>query len=211
MVHLAYLVSWAGGQVDGCFPYLEGCTSISRAARQAPAIHLFRAVMIPVAAAMAATWMLVAAWLRALGEPARHIPRALAGLGVTGAVFLVLYAVFLGTEGVVYGLLRRYGVTMFFAFTALAELILTSRLLGMTARGATRLPGWLTGTMYACCAGMLGLGLANIPVANVLDIDAAGNVIEWLFALLMFGYFGLLAAAWRRTGFALDARLEGFR
>ena len=55
-------------------------------------------------------WWLASRWLEARGMPSR----TLAGLGLACALALGVYATFLGTEGVAYGFLRRYGVTGFF-------------------------------------------------------------------------------------------------
>ena len=38
--------------------------------------------------------------------------------------------------------------------------------------------------------------------ATLADPDAAENIIEWIFALLMHVYFVLSFVAWKETGFA---------
>ena len=45
--HAAYLLSIEGGHVPACIPYLDGCVSISRAARHGWGNHLFRLLVIP--------------------------------------------------------------------------------------------------------------------------------------------------------------------
>jgi hypothetical protein len=61
--HLAYAVSIEAGHVPACVPYLEGCTSISRAARNGLGNHLFRLLMLPSALLLALHWLSVHAWL----------------------------------------------------------------------------------------------------------------------------------------------------
>lgn len=202
-VNAAYLISLTAGQVDACFPYLDGCTSISRAARQEPAIHLFRATMIPVALIMAAVWWLAAQWLARYGESSAAARRTVIMLGTAGAGFLVLYATFLGTHGVVYEALRRYGVIVFFAFTALAQLICTARLQKLRRQGRPVAASPTERAMLLLTVFMLALGLANIPASNFLDNSALENAIEWNFALLMMGWFGLLAREWKRVRLAV--------
>lgn len=191
------------GLIDGCFPFTDGCTSISAACRKEPVIHLFRSVMLPSATLLAAQWLVVGAWLGRLGERGRA-RNWIVFLGVTGAVFAILYAVFLGTDGPAYNLMRRYGVTVYFGFTALAELVLAARLARLAARGPHAPGAGIARAMVAFGAVMLGLGLANVVFANFLDNDRAENVIEWYFALVMHGYFGVLALAWRRAGLRLS-------
>ena len=203
--HAAYMISLSKGQVPACVPYFEGCTSISAAARQEPAVHLFRATMIPVAVFIAATWWLAGQWLDQAGDRSPAWKRTVIVVGVIGAIFLVLYATFMGTQGLAYGVMRRYGVIVFFGFTALTQIIVTARLqrlrlggLPVTGRRTERI-------MVALVTAMLGIGLANIPAAHFLDDSGLENAIEWAFALLMMGWFGVLARQWKRGGLAVRA------
>lgn len=198
VVFICYGISISLDQVPRCVPFFEGCTSISAASRQQPSLHLFRAVMLPTTALLLAYWLIARTWLGLLG--ARGPARAwMTLLGIIGAVFLVFYAVFLGTDGPAYELMRRYGVTVYFAFTALAQILLSAqlqRLPGHLPDVGRRLPAVKVGFGAA----MLVIGLVNIPAANFFDADPVENVVEWNFALLMHGYFGLTALAWYRGG-----------
>lgn len=193
VVHACYALSIQAGTAPDCLPYLEGCTSISRAARHGLANHLFKAVMLPCATLIALFWWLAAAWLRSgdtQGSRHRHIA-AMRALGLIGALFLVLYASSLGVEGELYRWMRRYGVTVYFSFTVLAQLALASLLPVGT---------WLRRTLASICGLMLVLGLASIPLQHLLaDRDLAVNALEWNYALLMSSAFILVGAHWRRA------------
>lgn len=201
-VLIAYLVSAAQGQVPTCFPFIEGCTSISGAARRDPSIHVFRAMMLPTATLLAAYWLLVRAWLGHLGERGRSRDW-IAVLGLVGALFMVLYVVFLGTDGRAYEFMRRFGVTVYFAFTALAQLVLASRLQGLSGPARDTVGPGVIRAKVAFGVIMLGLGLLNIPAANFFPHLPIDNAIAWNFALLMHGYFGLTAVAWQRARYRL--------
>ena len=54
--HAAYLLSIQAGHVPACMPYMEGCVSISRAARHGLGNHLFRMLVIPCAVLHALVW-----------------------------------------------------------------------------------------------------------------------------------------------------------
>lgn len=205
-VLVTYLVSAAQGQAPACFPFLEGCTSISRAARQDPSIHIFRAMMLPTATLIAAYWLLVRAWLGQLGDAGRARDW-ITTLGLVGALFMVLYVVFLGTDGRAYELMRRYGVTIYFAFTALAQLVLAARLARLPAAAQARVGRGVIRAKTGFGTAMLLLGLANIPLANYFPELQFDNSIAWNFALLMHGYFGLTAIAWQRAGYRLEVRV----
>lgn len=205
-VFIAYGISAGTGQVPTCFPFLEGCTSISGAARRDPSIHLFRATMLPTASVMVAYWILARSWLAQLGDDGRSRDW-LAALGVVGALFLILYVVFLGTDGQAYELMRRYGVTVYFAFTALAQLLLSARLRRLPPAAQDRVGIGLLRTKVGFGAAMLILGLVNVPAKNFFPTLPVDNMAAWNFALLMHGYFGLTALAWRRTAYRVRAVL----
>ena len=199
-VLITYTVSSSLGQVPDCFPFLEGCTSISGAARRDPSIHIFRAMVLPTATVIALYWLLVRTWLGHLGDRGRG-RNWIAALGVIGAVFLVLYVVFLGTDGRVYDFLRRYGITVYFGFNALAQLMLAARLQKLPPQVRLEVGNPVIRLKAAFGIIMLLLGVANIPAANFYPQLPLDNVIAWNFGLLMHGYFGLTAIAWRRAGY----------
>jgi hypothetical protein len=176
VVHLAYLISVQQDWVPACFVYWDGCTSISRAARHGAANVFFKTAMLPYAVLLGMYWWRVGA----LG-PGRR-PRAVRALGLLASAFLVLYTVFLGVEGEIYQWLRRFGITVYFGGTVLAQMLLAS-LHGRRAR-----------MLVAVCALLLVLGLASIPLQHfATDRDAAVNALEWTYALLMM--LGFLATA----------------
>ncbi len=197
-VHLAYALSILGGHVPACVPYWEGCVSISRAARHGLGNHLFRLLIIPCALLHALVWWLSARWLAHEGRASVAMPL----LGVLSAGALAVYATFLGTEGEVYGFLRRYGVTVYFGFGFLAQLLLMRR-----ARWLGRISAGLAQAMGFVCLAMLGLGIGNVVAGLVVDDaiqrDRIENALEWLLGLLLVGWFALLAHAWRKEGLAL--------
>ena len=195
--HAAYLLSIQAGHVPACVPYLEGCVSISRAARHGVGNHLFRLMVMPCAVLHALVWLLAHGWLRG--------GRGMVVLGVVSAIALAVYATFLGTDGETYRFLRRYGVVVYFGFGYLAQLALMRRA-SRTGALPTRVITW----MSWIAAAMLGLGIANV-VAGLVVADASAkdrweNVFEWWLGLLMVGWYVVLALGWRRQGLATTVK-----
>ena len=190
---VAYPLSVRLGLVELCNPFVDGCTSISRAARHGLPNHLFRALLLPAAVLQGLSWMLCAAWLRGLGVAPTHKLRALPWLGLAAAAFLVLYGSFLGTEGSAYRWMRRYGVVVYFGSTCIAMLIVSGAAQGVVpqARGVVR-------ALYALCIALPLLGLVNTlaPLfdASAATIDALQNSTEWWGGLVFTLFF--LAIAW---------------
>lgn len=199
--HLALWLSLRDGLVPACNPYLEGCVSISRAARHGLGNHLFRMVMLPTATLQGLCWLAAAHWLRDNGGGGARI---LPWLGLLAAVFLALYATFLGSDGAIYQVMRRYGITVYFASTFLAWLTL---LFGLS-RQSPRRPAYLPSLVVALGYMFLGLSHQAIRFATT---DAAlryrwENVLEWQLGLWLTAMFSLLAWTWWREGIRVSLR-----
>ena len=202
VINLAYVGSAYGGHIPACIPYVEGCTSISSAGRYGLSYFFFKAGIIPSAVLLAAFWTLCRLWLLQLGDQDGAGLRALRLLGVLAAAFLVLYAVFLGSKGDFYNLMRRYGVNLYFSFSGLAQILLLWRLRRLQSQGITRLPEPLLRLKLALLIALLVVGLASIPISNfVVDKHRPRNIVAWNFALLMITYYIVTWRLWVRTRF----------
>ena len=209
VVNTAYLISIAGDHIPKCIPYIEGCTSISAAGRYGLSYFFFKAGMIPAAVLLAAFWIFCRRWLLVLGDTDGRMVRAMVFTGCISAAFLILYSVFLGSDGEFYGLMRRYGVNIYFSFGYLAQLILLGRLQHLKKGGLISLPqGLLTGKLTLMIV-MLLLGLGSIPLSDVFtDVHRPRNIVEWNFSVLMISYYFLTWRAWQHTGFSITPEIR---
>lgn len=200
---IAFRLSVQLGLVPACNPFVDGCVSISRAARHDLPNILFRALLLPAAVLQGACWALVPAWLRSLGAPPDRLQHALPWLGAAAAVFLVLYGTFLGTDGEGYRWMRRYGVVMYFGLTCIGMLIVADEMQRRVR--ARRRERWITRALLALCAALPLLGLVHVllPLAlpGPLARDALENSTEWWAGAIFTLFFFVLAWAWRATRF----------
>ena len=189
-VHAAWWISRSAGYIPDCIPHLEGCTSISRAARQGTANVVFKALMLPAALLFVANWAQSARWIAE--RTGRESARGLLPLGIVAGAALAVYAAFLGSDGAVYGWLRRYGITFYFAATFCAMLVF---LRGLRATGAAARARQV---MTGLCLGILALGLANVlaPLFGSDDLlrERLRDAMEWQLGALFCAWF--LAQAW---------------
>jgi hypothetical protein len=213
--HVSYLIAIRAGVLPACMPYIAGCTSISATGRYPPSSFLFKSVMMPESILMAAYWLFSVAWLRALERTAgrRADGGTMVGVfGVAGALFLIVYVTFLGTEGPVYDFMRRYGVYLYFLFTVIAQLLLAAKILSVSS--VLRIPLVVRITQYQLGLALVpfALGVLNLVLKATLDDAVASErIIEWMFALLMHGYFLLSYFSWRATGFDASFAVERTR
>ncbi len=189
----SYLISVAAGKVPSCMVFIEGCTSISAAGRNAPAVYFFKGVALPLSTLVLAYWWLAGHWLRGIGAALANA-RTVQLLGLAAVVFFVVYATLLGSEGPAYRAMRRYGVVLYFAFTGLAQMYLARGML----RAAPERQGRLARIQVSICALLLAIGLGVVLPELVVEVPSdIENIVEWNFALLMNANIALTFFAWR--------------
>lgn len=198
VVHAAYAISVIEGYVLLCNPYWDGCTSISRAGRHGWANHLFRAALLPYTVVLAQYWWVNQHWLKGAGDRGS---RWMLASGWVGALFMILYVTFLGTEGQTYQLMRRYGINVYFGATYLAQVLLIGRLRVLALAGPVPWPGWLVPALAAMALAVLAMGLLFYAVGYGLPLarDRLENTLEWAVALLMQMSMLLVVLAWRAS------------
>lgn len=202
-VVICYVLSAQAGLIPSCNPLLEGCTTVSSAGRYGYAYFIFKGGVIPAAVLLGLFWPLCRRWFLAVGGEDSFGLRAAVWLGMISAAFLILYAVFLGSQGDFYRLMRRFGVTIHFSFSYLAQVLLLNRLWDARRAGRLPLPDWITTAMFTVTLLMFAMGLYSIPLGQLIPDpdDRWINVIEWNFALLLSAWYVLPAIAWHRAGF----------
>ncbi|UZJ45462.1 hypothetical protein OOT55_05250 [Marinimicrobium sp. C6131] len=194
----AYSIALHQQAAPACNPLIDGCTSISRAARSGDAIFLFRGLMMPLSMLLVLYWLLQWHWLNQLIGPRRRHTVAL-WLGIISALALVLYTNYLGTGGGFYEFMRRTGIIFHFAFALLAQLICVQSL--FSARN--RLPSDIITPVrwqFALVSIQWLWGAVSLAVDITLPAFEyeAKNVIEWNFAWAMVGFYGVSGWIWWR-------------
>ena len=201
-VHVCYLLAAQSGHVPWCFPYIDSCTSISAVGRKSPESHVFRGAIIPTAVFMMVYWRLNYEWFKTVNSQMPIRNRSRLYCGIIASIGVILYATVLGSIGQEYHLQRRLGVTTFYIFTFLAQLIMTLQI----GRVAKRQPTPVSARVYRClvaiCATVPILGLANI-VSWALYREDGGidDAIAWTVTLFILGYFFVTYFAWKQSGF----------
>ncbi len=198
-INAVYIYSAYHELVPWCIPYFEGCTSISRAARRGDSIYLFRALMIPQAILLMWYWHLAYRWLQLLGSKDTSTLRFMYWMGTLGAAFLILYVDFLGSDGHVYRLLRRYGVMLYFTLTPLAQMVLLSQLYKLKKQTDNfPVADWLLRYQLIIFILILILGLTSLVLSySGLHTFESESIVEWDFAFLLIALFSASTLMWK--------------
>jgi hypothetical protein len=213
----AALIAWGLalhlGLAPACNPFIDGCVSISRAARHGLPNHVFRAIVLPAAVLQALAWLVQARALSSTAQAsAQRSATALAVLGVAAGIALVLYGSFLGTEGQAYRWLRRYGTVVYFGGTCLAMLVLGRALQRLHTFGAMPFPRGHERMLLVLFGAIVLLGLGNTLAglwADAARQDRIENATEWWGSLGLTLAFVTLADLWRRWGLRGELSLRG--
>ena len=115
-IHLSFILSVQNEYLALCNPYIDGCYSISRVARQPSSIIIFKVLILVSALSLFFLWP-------RLFKPKHN--KTLILIGRIGSLFLIAYIVALGEEGFLYELMRRFGVFIFYVFTLISQWVFT--------------------------------------------------------------------------------------
>ena len=206
-IHMSLLIAIDAGSIPGCIPYLDGCVSISATGRNPPANFLFKTVMMAESVVMIIYWLFNVAWLRSLQKQcglAGNVGTAIGVLGTGGALFLMLYVTFLGTQEPFYEFMRRIGIYFYFALSIIAQILLAIKSKQLGDALQMRTVSKIAKIQIGLATVPFALGVLNLTLkATLADSNHAENAIEWIFALLMHAYFVLSYFSWRDSGFAM--------
>lgn len=201
-VHLCYLLAAHLGHVPWCFPYIDSCTSISAAGRQSPENYIFRASIIPTAVFMMVYWKLNFEWLKTLKSKMTMSNRVMLYCGVLGCLGLILYTTTLGSAGDLHKVHRRIGVTLFYALTFLAQLMMTGQIAVVAKTAPSVISGAIYRALLAICLAISIVGLVSLLLpAFYENHHTVEDAFEWVLTLLMLMHFFVTYFAWRHTGF----------
>ena len=203
--NLAFLISASEGYLELCFPYLEGCSSISKSGREGLAQILFKMIVLPVMTLLIVYWSISWNFLKTLVPQSKVQNMLILFLGILGSFFGILYTSFLGHEGDFYQLLRRFGIYFFFLGTYFAQVIEVKQLLKIA-----EFKNFVFLKSMKFLTFLIGfVVLVSVPFyAFIEDDDWLENILEWNITFLVFFYFILCSPLWKRIELKMNVKLE---
>lgn len=197
--NLVFMLSAYEGFLPWCMPYIDGCTTISKAARSGDSLFIFRAAMMAHSVLLIWFWVYANQWLEQLYGNRTGIARTMMWLGITGALFLMVYVDFLGTSGEVNRFMRRYGILIYFTCTPVAQVLLLRQHYGILP---SLPPGTLNPRVLRFQLLIVVLMLIIGIISGMMDIAhtktyQSENIVEWNLSLLMQLYFLGMLFLWK--------------
>ena len=201
----AYIISACSGLVPWCIPYLDGCTTVSRAGRSGDAIYLFRATMIVYGVLLILFWIYSQQWLNLLASSAKKTARIILWLGVIAAIFLIVYIDYLGTTGQVNRFMRQFGIMVYFTFTPLAQLLMLKKHYDLIYENPSlTINQKVLRFQLIILLLMLLIGIVSLVLGlTSTKTYESENIVEWNFSLLLSLYFAGTVFLWKDFSYYL--------
>ena len=196
--NVSFILSVNEGFVETCFPYFEGCTSISKTGRQGLSFIVFKLIILPVMTLLSIYWLLSYNIIKSMIEVHKLTLKIMITSGVIGSIFGIIYASFLGSEGNIYQLLRRFGIYFFFLGTYLSQVLEVYLLFRSKKNHISIYLKIMKFLSY-----LIGLVIVfSIPIYGLIEEDDwLENVLEWNITLLIFIYFILVSLFWKEKNY----------
>ena len=205
ITNFVYLLSAYEGQIAWCIPYVEGCASISKAARSGNSLFIFRVTMIAYGVLLIWFWIYVYQWLNYLYGKSTVVARIILWLGIIGALSLILYVDFLGTAGEINRFMRRFGILFYFIFIPLAQILLLREhyhILPSLKEGMIKMK-YLRYQLLIIVLMLLIGSISGFMEAMHIKTNESENIAEWNLALLMQFYFVVMIYIWKEYKYKL--------
>ncbi len=201
--NLSFILAVKEGFIDICFPYLEGCSSISKTGRQGLSFVIFKLIILPVMTLLSIYWLLSYYLIKKTIEVNKLALQTMLTSGLVGSVFGIIYASFLGSEGDIYQLLRRFGIYFFFLGTYLSQVVEVYLLLKSQKNLNSIYP-----KIMKSLTSLIGLVLVfSLPIYGFIEEDDwLENILEWNITLLIFIYFILASLFWKEKDYLFVLR-----
>ena len=205
----AYLLSAFEGFVPWCMPYIDGCTTISRAGRSGNTIFFYRAVVFTYSVLLMLFWLYSKNWLELLHGHTTNIARFIFWLGLAGSIALLIYIDFLGTTGEINHFMRSTGAMLYFTLTPLAQsLMLYQHYKILRNKPEVSIKPKVLQYQLIILILMLMIGVISISLVVTDNITyEIENIVEWNFSLLVNLYFAGMILIWKdyRLAFTISA------
>ncbi len=209
-IHLCYLLAAHLGHVPWCLPYVDSCTSISATGRQGPESQVFRAAIMPSGALMLVYWILVHEWFKTLGNRMVVVRRIMLGLGLVAGLGMIAYAAVLGEIGEGHRLARRIGVTLFYAFTVLAQLLMAIQVETVARVRPSLILLRTSRALLAVSAATILVALASFLFwAFIEHYGRVEDAFAWWVTLLILLQPLVAYFAWKESGFEARFTVPG--
>ena len=210
-INTCFVMAASNGHIPWCFPYLEGCVSISKASRNLPEIQIYRFAIMASAVLMVSYWTLCGHWIKQLHQefvsPGSQLSgnkrrRMFVAIGIIASICLAINAVLIGNHDELLKDLRQISVTTFFFGAILAQCIFALELKRIVMQNNLYQLNKMSNFKITLCITQVLLAILAICIAPFFSQKSyIENIAEWNIVLLMVAFFVSTGICWKQTHF----------
>ena len=172
------------------FPYLDGGTSISRAARPFPSWLIFKPTMIFTSFLLIKYWLYNKEIIQYFEENHKHLKKILI-FGIASAIALTIHSIFLGIkfDNDLYKLFRRVIMLLFIIFEILAQAYLVATLYSLKDKLTEYLNAKILRLKLILVSTLIIVAAISVPIISLPGNDFFGFNLKFLKHALEWDYF----------------------
>ena len=214
-INTCFIMAASNGHIPWCFPYIEGCVSISKASRNVPELQIYRFAIMLSAILMVSYWTLCGNWIKQLyqelvspgGQATGNKRRRIfVTVGIVASICLAVNAALIGNQDEFYKELRQVCVTTFFFGAILAQCIFAFEIKRFVIQNNLYQLNKMSNFKITLCIMQVLLAILAIGIAPfVSQKPYIENIAEWNIVLLMVAFFVSTGICWKQTHFQKTA------
>ena len=179
---ISYLISLNLNFVPSCFPFIEGCTSISRTGRYFPVNIFFKLFLFIYGLLAILYWYKNYVFFKSINNSILIYLSFI--FGIISILFLFLYLIFIG-ENNYYKFFRKIGIFIYIFFSIISELLLSINYFRNLKNDLFNI--FFIRYKLILSIGMVIIGLILFPfmVMKIDNISNLRNSISWNYFLFI--------------------------
>ena len=187
------------GRSSFTIPYIDGGTSISRAARTYPAYLIFKPGMIITAILLIQYWIANNKFFIKINNE-KYKKKYFLIFGVGSAVFLISHSILLGInyEVDLYKFLRRFVLLGFIIFEIIAQTLLVISIF----KSKSKIEQFINNKILILKAILVSIliivAILSAPILNSIEYTHFKHALEWNYFLAIVSFYLLTFLFWKK-------------
>jgi hypothetical protein len=205
VIVVSYLVGISYGNVESCFPYIQGCLNITDAGIYSPEGYVFRGGMITACAFFIVWWGISHQWLKLqlTGHDTRI--RIMSTLGVIATLGLIVAtAVLIPDRKAIAWTPHVIGAMLFFTLSFAAQALMTYLVYRPELKSVVTSKSRIAKLIIVKIQALMIFTFLYLELTD--GSESIRSAIEWWLALLIALYF--LSTAWDWKNYTLSSTID---
>jgi hypothetical protein len=205
VIVVSYLVGISYGNVESCFPYIQGCLNITDAGIYSPEGYVFRGGMITACAFFIVWWGISHQWLKLQLTGHDTKIRIMSAMGVIATLGLIVAtAVLIPDRKAIAWTPHVIGAMLFFTLSFAAQALMTYLVYRPELKSVITNKSRIAKLIIVKIQALMIFTFLYLELTD--GSESIRSAIEWWLALLIALYF--LSTAWDWKNYTLSSTID---